>query len=146
MITLLTTGVFDLFHHAHVDYLKAIKHRYPISHLVVGIGTDDCIRRLKGPTRPFYTAAQRQKMLESCRYVDGVVIFNIFEDGSEDEQKGHQTLIEFVRPDIFLTGIRSPNQHVEPYLAKYQIPIYVIDWERETTTTQLVELIVERNT
>ena len=142
MITLLTTGVFDLFHHGHVDYLKSIVKRYRHSYLRVGIGTDACIRRLKGDSRPFYTAEQRESMLDSCEYVDEVIIFDIFEDGT-DEQKGMKTLIESIMPDVFVTGPRHPNQHAEQYLKPLGIPFEIVDCDSTFTTTQLIKEIKE---
>ena len=143
MIKLLTTGVFDLFHHGHVDYLKSIKQSYRHTYLRVGIGTDACIKRLKGPSRPFYTAEQREIMLDSCEYVDEVIIFDIFEDGTDDEQRGMKTLIESVKPDIFVTGRQFPNQHAEQYLKPLGIPFEIVDCDSTFTTTQLIKDIKE---
>ena len=139
MITLLTTGCFDIFHHGHVDYLKAIKGAYRRSHLVVGIGTDACIRRLKGTNRPFYSVQERFKMLIGCEYVDEVIVFDVFEDGSDNEQRGMKTLIESAKPDIFVTGRQSPNQHAERYLEPLGIPFEIVDCDSTFTTTQLIK-------
>ena len=140
---ILTTGVFDLFHHAHVDYLKHVKQIVPIakSQIIVGIGTDACIRRLKGPTRPFFNSEEREAMLRSCRYVDKVIVFDLFEDGTDDEQKGMKTLIERVKPDIFVAGPRSPNQHAEMYLKPLGIPFKIIECNSTFTTSQLIKKI-----
>ena len=143
MIKLLTTGVFDLFHHGHVDYLKSIKQSYRPSRLIVGIGTDSCIRRLKGPNRPFYSVRERFEMLTGCLYVSRVTIFDIFEDGTDDEQRGMKTLIESVKPDIFVTGRQFPNQHAEQYLKPLGIPFEIVDCDSTFTTTQLIKDIKE---
>ena len=144
MITLLTTGVFDLFHHGHVDYLKSIKQSYRPSRLIVGIGTDACIRRLKGPNRPFYSVRERKEMLMGCLYVSKVEVFDIFEDGTDDEQRGMKTLINIVKPHIFVTGRQFPNQHALQYLKPLGIPFEIVDCDSTFTTTQLIKEIRQR--
>ena len=44
--------------------------------LVVCINSDESVRRLKGPSRPLVTAADRARVLEALEFVDAVVVFD----------------------------------------------------------------------
>ena len=88
-----TNGVFDLLHPGHIDVLNAA--RAAGDALLVGINSDDSVRRLKGPTRPVRTEADRAFVVAALECVDGVVIF--------DEDTPLE-LIEAVHPDIVAKG------------------------------------------
>ena len=140
MKVVLTTGCFDLFHPGHVDYLWNITKAFPYFIRVVGLGDDATVRRLKGPDRPVLSQDERKTMLEACRYVDEVHIFSAFLDRTDEIQAGHEALLDKVRPDVFVTGPRSPNQHIEQFLKLRDIPLRVVsanDW----TTTKLLRRI-----
>lgn len=65
-----TAGAFDLFHIGHLNLLR--RSRESCDHLIVGVSTDELIRRTKGhdPVIPF---AERMEIVSSVRYVDQVV-------------------------------------------------------------------------
>lgn len=88
-----TNGVFDLLHPGHVAILTAA--RAAGDALVVGINSDDSVRRLKGPTRPVRREADRAYVLAALECVDLVVIF------------GEDTPLELVKhlePDVIVKG------------------------------------------
>jgi rfaE bifunctional protein nucleotidyltransferase chain/domain len=89
-----TNGVFDLLHRGHIEYLA--EARSLGDRLVVGINTDDSVRRLgKGPDRPFNPLADRMAVLAALAAVDLVVPF------------GEDTPLELIRllePDVLVKG------------------------------------------
>jgi D-beta-D-heptose 7-phosphate kinase/D-beta-D-heptose 1-phosphate adenosyltransferase len=85
--------VFDLLHPGHVDILSAARNSADA--LVVGINSDDSVRRLKGPTRPVRTDAERAYMLGALECVDLVVIF------PDDTPLN---LVTHLRPDVIVKG------------------------------------------
>jgi D-beta-D-heptose 7-phosphate kinase/D-beta-D-heptose 1-phosphate adenosyltransferase len=85
--------VFDLLHPGHIDILTAA--RDSADALVVGINSDDSVRRLKGPTRPVRTDAERAYMLGALECVDLVVIF------PDDTPLN---LVTHLRPDVIVKG------------------------------------------
>ena len=89
----LTSGCFDILHRGHVAYLAQARRLGDV--LVVGVNTDDSIRRLKGPGRPINQLADRMGLLAALASVDHVVAFE------EDTPHG---LIQAVRPDVFVKG------------------------------------------
>src|ERR687883_103133 len=66
-------GCFDILHVGHVRYLEAARALGDL--LVVGINTDEQVRRLKGPGRPFVPERERAELIASLRAVDLVTVF-----------------------------------------------------------------------
>tara|TARA_R100001163_G_C4931094_1_gene107004 strand:- start:62 stop:451 length:390 start_codon:yes stop_codon:yes gene_type:complete len=87
-----TNGCFDILHRGHFELLKYCKS---LGTVVVGLNSDDSVRNLKGPTRPFFGEEDRKFALQSCKYVDKVIIF--------DESTPY-TLIKSLLPDIIVKG------------------------------------------
>lgn len=88
-----TNGCFDLLHVGHVRYLAEAQKLGDF--LVVGVNSDDSVKRLKGPTRPIQNQNDRAEILKALKSVDETVIF------VEDTP---QNLIEQIRPDILVKG------------------------------------------
>jgi D-beta-D-heptose 7-phosphate kinase / D-beta-D-heptose 1-phosphate adenosyltransferase len=88
-----TGGCFDLLHPGHVATLRAARGLGDC--LVVCINSDDSVRRLKGPSRPLVTAADRARVLEALEFVDAVVVFD--EDTPAE-------VIGRLRPDVWAKG------------------------------------------
>lgn len=88
-----TNGVFDLLHPGHIDILTAA--RESADALVVGINSDDSVRRLKGPARPVRTDSERAYVLGALECVDLVVIF------PDDTPLN---LVKQLRPDVIVKG------------------------------------------
>jgi D-beta-D-heptose 7-phosphate kinase/D-beta-D-heptose 1-phosphate adenosyltransferase len=88
-----TNGVFDLLHPGHIDVL--IGARAQGASLVVGVNSDDSVKRLKGPSRPVRSEAERCYVLAALEAVDAVVSF---------EQDTPRELIDVVHPDVLVKG------------------------------------------
>ena len=88
-----TNGTFDLLHYGHVQYLEFARTQGDV--LVVGLNSDDSVRRLKGPGRPLVPQGQRARVLAGLLAVDYVVVFD--EDTPAE-------LIRQVRPDVLVKG------------------------------------------
>src|SRR5206468_599554 len=69
-----TNGCFDLIHLGHVKYFQFAKAQGDL--LVVGVNTDDGIRRLKGPKRPIVQELDRMGVLEELESIDYLVPFD----------------------------------------------------------------------
>jgi D-beta-D-heptose 7-phosphate kinase/D-beta-D-heptose 1-phosphate adenosyltransferase len=91
-----TNGCFDLLHLGHLQVLNtAREHAGARGAVVVGLNTDDGIRRLKGPGRPVQDEHTRALVLIHLRMVDHVVTF--------DEDTPYE-LIRAVKPHIIVKG------------------------------------------
>jgi len=88
-----TNGCFDILHLGHIDYLE--KARALGDKLVIGLNTDDSVRKLKGEERPINPEYARARILAALSFVDMVVPF------------GEDTPLELISallPDILVKG------------------------------------------
>ena len=88
-----TNGVFDLLHTGHVDVLCAA--RASGDALLVGLNSDESVRRLKGPARPVRGEADRAYVLAALECVDAVTVF--------DEDTPLE-LVQLLLPDVIVKG------------------------------------------
>ncbi|EAK0493601.1 D-glycero-beta-D-manno-heptose-7-phosphate kinase [Campylobacter lari] len=123
-----TNGCFDIMHYGHIKYLEKAKKLGDI--LVVGLNSDESIKRLKGNSRPINLEFQRACMLASMYFVDYVVIFN--EDTPYE-------LIEFLKPDVLVKGADYKDKEVVgSNLVK---KVELIDFEDGFSTTNIINRI-----
>lgn len=88
-----TNGCFDLLHRGHVEYLFAARALGDA--LVVGLNTDDSVRRIKGPGRPFTSELDRAVVMAGLACVDGLTFF---------EEDTPRQLISALLPDVLVKG------------------------------------------
>ncbi|MCQ2359000.1 MAG: bifunctional heptose 7-phosphate kinase/heptose 1-phosphate adenyltransferase, partial [Phascolarctobacterium sp.] len=101
-------------------------------HLIVGLNSDDSVKRLKGETRPLVSELARARVLAALECVDAVVLFG--EDTPTD-------LIEKVRPDILVKGGDYKPEQVAG--REYAGEVQIIDFEDGYSTTGVVEKIAK---
>ncbi|MBK8846898.1 MAG: D-glycero-beta-D-manno-heptose 1-phosphate adenylyltransferase [Bacteroidetes bacterium] len=88
-----TNGCFDILHKGHVTYLNEAAALGDV--LIVGLNSDDSVKKLKGASRPVNDWAARATVLASLKMVDAVICF-------EDDTP--ETLIAQVIPDVLVKG------------------------------------------
>lgn len=88
-----TNGVFDLLHPGHIDVLLGSR-RFGDA-LIVGLNSDDSVRRFKGPDRPVRNVVERSYVLAALAMVDAVVVF---------EEDTPLELVRQLRPDVLVKG------------------------------------------
>jgi rfaE bifunctional protein nucleotidyltransferase chain/domain len=88
-----TNGVFDILHVGHVRFLEAAKARGDF--LIVGVNSDEAVKKLKGPNRPINHQENRITLIAALECVDLVVLVNDTRVAS---------FIEVIRPSIWAKG------------------------------------------
>lgn len=88
-----TNGCFDILHAGHVRYLTTAKSFGDV--LIVGLNTDESVRRLKGNSRPINNQSDRAEVLLGLRAVDHVIFFG---------EQTAENLIASVKPDVYVKG------------------------------------------
>ena len=88
-----TNGCFDILHPGHIHILDQAKSYGDM--LIVGLNSDNSIKRLKGPKRPKVSQSDRLKILSSIKFVDYVVLF---------EEETPLKLIEKIKPNFLVKG------------------------------------------
>lgn len=99
-IVVWTNGGFDLLHPGHIASLEQAR---ALGHLlVVGLNSDDSVKRSKGPTRPILNENERATMLAALACVDYLVVF---------DETTPVTALDRLRPDIHVKGA----EYAPPY-------------------------------
>ena len=88
-----TNGCFDILHAGHVRYLTAAKTFGDV--LIVGLNSDESVRRLKGASRPINSQLDRAEVLLGLKAVDHVIIFG---------EQTAEALIAEVKPNVYVKG------------------------------------------
>lgn len=94
MTTVWVNGCFDILHPGHIELFKVANSLG--DRLIVGVDTDEKVKKDKGSDRPINSLSFRKTMLESIKYIDLVLPF-----GTKREL---EQLIELYTPDILLVG------------------------------------------
>ncbi len=98
-----TNGCFDILHLGHIDYLERASRLGDI--LVVGINSQESVRRIKGNGRPVTGEEGRISVVAALGFVDYCVLFH--EDTPVE-------LLKKIKPDIHVKGgDYSPDELVE---------------------------------
>jgi len=105
-----TNGCFDLLHPGHLALLEGAAELGDA--LIVGINSDESVRRLKGESRPIYPEGERAEILLAVRWVDAVTVFT---DDTPLES------IRRIRPDILVKGAEYGKGEIvgEDFLKSY---------------------------
>lgn len=129
-----TNGCFDILHVGHLRYLQDAKALGDF--LIVGLNSDQSVKRLKGATRPIQNESDRAELLLGLKCVDAVVIF--------DEDTPIQ-LIEQVRPDVLVKGGDwAVNQIVgSDFVQSYGGTVKSLPFHQGRSTTDIVEKILK---
>lgn len=90
---ILANGCFDLLHAGHIRYLAGAKALGGV--LVVGINSDEQVRKLKGEGRPITPENERAEIIAALKCVDIVTIFS---------EPTVEELIRTIRPDFHAKG------------------------------------------
>jgi len=96
-----TNGCFDILHRGHVSYLDVAKSFGDV--LILGLNSDDSVRRLKGDSRPINNQEDRGFILAALESVDYVV--NFYEDTPYE-------LIKLIKPDVLVKGADYEDKEV----------------------------------
>ena len=130
-----TNGVFDLIHSGHVDYLSKAKKLGDI--LIIGLNSDDSVKRIKGDKRPILKQEERAFILSNLKPVDYVILFD------EDTP---QKLISEIIPDILVKG---GDWSVEKIVGKEVVEknggkVINIEFVNDQSTSKIIDLIIQR--
>ncbi len=123
-----TNGCFDILHLGHIKYLQKAKELGDI--LIVGVNSDESVKRLKGKERPINPQYDRAYLVGNLKAVDYVTIF---------EEDTPYNLIKELKPDILVKGKDYEGKEVVGSdLVK---ETYLIEFVKGKSTTSIIERI-----
>ena len=108
-----TNGCFDVLHKGHLSLLEEcalLASESPVAGfsrlgwVIVGINSDESIRRIKGDDKPINNQEDRKYALECLEFVDKVYIF---------EEDTPRNLIKKINPNLIVKS-KSSNSHRQP--------------------------------
>jgi len=129
-----TNGCFDLLHAGHVRYLQQARQLGQC--LIMGLNSDESVRRLKGADRPIIPENERAEMLAALECVDFVTIFD--EDTPE-------ALLELLKPDVLAKGGTTPVVVGRDIVEGYGGEVLTLDPVEGTSTTAIIERILDNH-
>lgn len=130
-----TNGCFDILHAGHVRYLSSA--RATADMLVVGLNTDDSVRRIKGPLRPLNPEDLRVEVLAGLACVDLITLF---------DERDPMALIKTLQPDVLVKGADWAEDQIigADYVKQRGGHVERIELVPDISTTALIETIRDR--
>ena len=127
----LTQGTYDLIHVGHGRYLQAAKGEGEV--LIVGVDSDEKVKKRKGESRPIVPEEERIEMLTYLTSVDRVVV--------KPASAEKWSLIKLVRPDVLVAtkATYTPEELAE--LAKYCGEVKVLEPKATTSTSAKIRIV-----
>jgi len=124
-----TNGCFDILHIGHIKYLEEAKSHGDI--LILGLNSDESIRKLKGESRPINSQADRAYILASLEVVDFLVVF---------DQDTPLELIDLIKPDVLVKGGDYKGEKIVGQdIAKELKLVKFIDGKSTTNTIEKIK-------
>ena len=127
-----TSGVFDLLHAGHVEYLT--KASQIVDALFVGVNADSSVKSNKGELRPINPERQRAEVVAGLRAVAHVFVF---------DELNNNVNIELLKPDVY---IKAGDYSVDKLTSRHIVESYggrieIIPFREGHSTTSIIDKI-----
>lgn len=127
-----TSGVFDILHPGHVEYLEAAKALVDV--LIVGLNSDVSVKANKGDSRPICSELERAAVLAGLTAVDHVFIFS---------DRNNNVNVELLKPSLY---IKAGDYSAEKLSSKTIVEQYggrveLVPFKAGHSTTSVIERI-----
>lgn len=131
-----TNGCFDILHAGHTCFLQKAKMLGDV--LIVGLNSDESVRRLKGNNRPIIPMKERAAILSSLSCVDYITVF--------DEDTPIK-LMEAIKPDILVKGNDYKIEEVvgKDIVESYGGRVELIKLVDGISTSSIIDRIMKTN-
>ena len=126
-----TNGCFDILHSAHIKLLKFSKKQGEI--LVVGLNSDDSIKRLKGLSRPINNIIERTEILLQFDFIDYIIIF-------EDDTP--LNILKILQPNTIVKGGDYTKEQIIG--AQYANNIILFDFIKNKSSSLVINKITQQ--
>jgi len=134
MITVYTTGVFDILHKGHINIL--VNARNLGDSLVVGVQDDDGVFQYKG-SYPVMSTLERVAQLEALPFVDKVIAYHGVDQ---------RPYLRDISPNIMVQGDdwlkTGKRNEVFEYLKEHNIRLVLIPYTDGISTTEIKQRVL----
>lgn len=123
-------GAFDVLHVGHVRFLEGAAAEGDA--LVVGINSDESIRKYKGPDRPLQPLVERMEIIAAMRYVTIVTCF---------DEPTCDAMLECIRPHVHARGPDYTPENLPEYptLQRLGIRMANVGDPKQHSSTELLQ-------
>ena len=108
--------------------------RRKCDYLIVGLNSDNSVKKLKGNSRPINNLKTRRKILESLKFIDEVIVFN---------EENPERLIKQIKPDLLIKGSDYSEKEIirASFVKSYGGSILRIDLVDNLSSTNVINKI-----
>jgi cytidyltransferase-like protein len=132
------SGVFDLLHVGHVQYLQVLKDYGDIT--VVMVKPNARIRQLKHANRPIINETERARMVDAIKGVDYVVIGSNIPNKPGQVDAMYEEFLEALQPDVYVATNDAWGKLAEVTKADVHILPRTTAGELDSTTSILEKI------
>lgn len=127
-----TSGVFDILHPGHVQYLEDAKALVDV--LVVGLNSDASVRANKGDGRPINGEVERAQVLAGLFSVDHVFIFS---------ERNNNLNVELLKPTLYIKAgdYSAESLSSKAIVEKFGGQVQLVPFQKGLSTTSVIEKI-----
>lgn len=125
-----TNGCFDILHRGHIHYLRQAAKLG--DKLIVGLNSDNSVKRIKGENRPIKNQENRWEILSALEMVDLVIVF---------EEDTPLELIKQILPDILVKGGDWKIEEIVGYdlVKEHGGQVYSLDWVEGESSSKFIQ-------
>lgn len=122
-------GAFDIIHVGHVRYLQGAAAEADV--LVVGVNSDESIRRYKGPDRPLQPLVERMEIVAAFACVDFVAPF---------DEPTCDMMLDLIRPDVHAKGPDYTPENLPEYptLLRLNVRLAIVGDPKDHSSTEML--------
>lgn len=131
-----TNGCFDIIHAGHIDLLE--RARMLGTYLIIGINSDESVKKIKGNDRPFMNQFERKAVLLGLKAVNEVHIF---------DELTPENLIKEIKPDILVKGGDWKESEIigADFVRKTNGKVFSLPLKEGFSSSKIVEKIRNEN-
>jgi len=128
-------GAFDILHVGHIRYLIGAGAEGDV--LIVGVNSDESIKKYKDPSRPLQPLVERMEMVAAFR---PVTIVTCFDEPTCD------AILEIIRPNVHAKGPDYTPESLPEYptLQRLGIRLANVGDPKNHSSTELIEQLAKR--
>ena len=133
-IMVFTNGCFDILHVGHIHYLNSARSLGDF--LVVGLNSDESVKKIKGTLRPINSEIERAYALSALECVDYIIFF---------DEETPENLIKELKPDILVKGADWEEEKIvgANFVKSYGGKVERITFKFDVSTTKIIEKILK---
>lgn len=133
-IMVFTNGCFDILHVGHIHYLNFARSLGDF--LVVGLNSDESVKKIKGTLRPINSEIERAYALSALECVDYIIFF---------DEETPENLIKELKPDILVKGADWEEEKIvgATFVKSYGGKVERITFKFDVSTTKIIEKILK---